>query len=303
MRAVNKIKLKDVLFIDIETSTTTAELDINSSTFDAWAYSNRKNDETDQELVDMYKKSAALNSDFGRVVCISVGMVYGTGFKTTSFNDLDEKTMIKDFYSMLDKFKGKYLCGHNINSFDIPYIAKRGMINNIIPHDLVDTSGCKPWDLRWLLDTKVLWQMAGFARTSLITLTNVLGIPSPKQDITGPEVPAYFWENPEGHIKRISDYCERDVSSVYEVLKKLKNLGQEEEVEVKLEEETLIKSLFDGGPYGVKQKAEMKKIFDKLSPEERELGYVVLNAVSSTAKGKRTKLTKAHIKALKLSYE
>ena len=300
MRELNKIKLKDVLYIDIETSTTTAELDINSSTFDAWAYSNRKNGETDQELADMYKKTGALNPDFGRVVCISVGMVSGTSFKTTTFNNIDERTMIKEFYAMLDKFNGKYLCGHYIKGFDIPYIAKRGMINNLIPHDLVDTSAKKPWEMDWIIDTKELWQMGSYTRTSLITLTNILGVPSPKQDITGAEVPAYFWLNPKDHIKRISEYCERDVVAVYDVLKKLKNLGTVEEA--KIEEETLIKSLFDGGPYGVKQVKELKDIFDKLDPEDREKGYVVLNAVSSAAKGKKTKITKAHIKKLKESY-
>lgn len=300
MKVLKKINLKDILFIDIETSTTTKELDINSSTFDAWAYTKRRNGETDAELLEMYVNQAALHADFGRVVCISVGMLSGKKLHLKTFNNLDEKTLISNFYAMLNNFKGDYLCGHNIKSFDIPYIAKRGMINNLVPHALLDTSGEKPWTMDWLLDTKELWQMGSFDRTSLITLTNALGIASPKEDLQGKDVPKYFWENPEGHIQRISDYCERDVVAVYKVMDYLKNLGKERDVP--LEEKPLIVKLFDGGAYGKAEKAEMKQIFDDMTEEQRELGYTILNAIVSTAKGKKTKLTKAHIKTLRESY-
>lgn len=300
MKVLKKINLKDILFIDIETSTTTKELDINSSTFDAWAYTKRRNNETDEELVAMYADQAALHADFGRVVCISVGMLSGKKLHLKTFNNFDEKALIVEFYEMLDKFKGNYLCGHNIKSFDIPYIAKRGMINNLLPHALLDTSGEKPWTMDWLLDTKELWQMGSFDRTSLITLTNALGIASPKEDLQGKDVPKYFWDNPKGHIQRISDYCERDVIAVYKVMDYLKNLGKEKDVP--LEKKALIVKLFDGGAYGKAEKAEMKQIFDDMDEGQRDLGYTILNAIVSTAKGKKTKLTKAHIKALKESY-
>lgn len=301
MKVLKKIKIKDILFLDIETSTTTKTLDINSGTFDAWAYTKRRNGETDEELVKMYVEGAALHADFGRVVCISVGMLSGKTLRLKTFNNLDEKQLIQDFYNMLEGFNGEYLCGHNIKSFDIPYIAKRGMINNIIPHALLDTSGEKPWTMDWLLDTKELWQMGSFDRTSLITLTDALGLPSPKQDLQGKDVPKYFWENPEGHIQRISDYCERDVEAVYNVIAYLKGLGKDDNIP--LQKQALILDLFAGGDYGTDEKAEMKRIFDEMTEGERELGYVILNSIVSTAKGKKTKISKAHIKALKISYD
>jgi DNA polymerase elongation subunit (family B) len=300
MKVLKKINIKNILFIDIETSTSVKELDINSSLFDAWAYVKRRNNETDEELVEMYGNQAALYADFGRVVCISVGMLSNQGFKMKTFNDLDEKKQIADFYEMLDGFNGDYLCGHNIKQFDIPYIAKRGMIHNIPPHALLDTSGEKPWTMDWLLDTKELWQMGSFDRTSLIALTNALGIQSPKEDLQGKDVPKYFWENPKGHIQRISDYCERDVIAVYKVIEHLKNLGKDKKLP--LEKTPLIKHLFDGGAYGTEQKKRLKEVFDEMTPEERELGYDILNAIVSTAKGKKTKITKTHIKTLKESY-
>lgn len=301
MKVLKKIKIKDILFIDIETSTTTKTLDINSPVFDAWAYTKRRNGETDEELVKMYVENAALHADFGRIVCISVGMLHGGKLKLKTFNNLDEKQLIVDFYAMLDKFSGEYICGHNIKSFDIPYIAKRGMINNLIPHSWLDTSGEKPWTMDWLLDTKELWQMGSFDRTSLITLTAALGLESPKQDLQGKDVPKYFWENPEGHIQRISDYCERDVEAVYNIIAYLKGLGKDSNIP--LVKKPLIVSLFEGGSYGTEEKEELKNIFNEMSAEERELGYTILNSIVSTAKGKKTKITKAHIKALKESFK
>jgi len=307
MKILKKVKIENILFLDIETSTNSKELDLSSSEFDAWAYKKRRNGETDEELAQLYKDEAALFSDFGRVVCISVGFYDGSEFRLKTFNDLNEKTLINDFYKTLDGFDSSksfeldYLCGHNIKQFDIPYIAKRGMINNIIPHSMLDTSGEKPWTMDWLLDTKELWQMGSFDRTSLIALTNSLGIDSPKQDLQGKDVPQYFWADPEGNIERISEYCERDVVAVYKIIDSFKNLGKDKKTP--FEKIPLIRSLFDGGSYGVKEKKELKTIFDKMSDEERQLGYVILNAAVSTAKGKKTKLTKAHIKTLKTSYE
>ena len=301
MRALDKVKIEDVLFFDIETSSTVKRLDINSLLFDSWAYKNRRNGETDEELVDMYEDKAALFADFGRIVCISVGMVGKDGFKTTTFNDFDEKVMIEKFYAMLDKLKANVkVCGHAVKSFDIPYVAQRGMINNLRAHDLMDTGGLKPWELDWILDTKDLWSGTSFNKSSLINVTTVLGIPSPKDGITGKDVPAYFWADPKGNIQEISDYCERDVEATYEVLKFMKNVGLKPEVEsVPEAPKTLLERLFDGAPYGAPEKDELFRTLEAMSEEERTKTFVVLDATTSAAKGKKTKMTKTHVKALK----
>lgn len=307
MKVLKKIKIRNILFIDIETSTTHKQLDINSPTFDAWAYKQRRNNETDEELAQMYLDQAALFADFGRVVCISIGFYDGKEFRLKTFNDFDEKELINNFYTTLDSFEASksfeldYLCGHNIKQFDIPYVAKRGMINNIPVHSMLDTSGEKPWTMDWLLDTKELWQMGSFDRTSLVCLTDALGIASPKQDLQGKDVPKYFWDNPEGHIQRISDYCERDVVAVFKVIDYLKNLGKDKNTP--LEKRPLIKELFDGASYGKDEKEKLKGIFDEMTPDEREKGFIILNALVSGAKGKKTKFTKTHLKTLKGLYE
>lgn len=298
MRELKRIKIKDVLFIDIETSTNVKELQPDTPLFDSWEYKKRRNGETDDDLVASFADEAALYPEFGRIVCISVGMFRNGKLNTTTFNNLDEFEMIKDFFNCLDNLdSGTMLCGHAIKQFDIPYIAQRAMINGIYPHNLVDTSGLKPWELDWILDTKELWQGTSYNRSSLLNLTTALGLPSPKEDITGKDVPAYYWKDPVGHIQRISEYCERDVVAVYDLINTLKNLkGHNYERPVT---RTFLEELFDGGSYGDEEKKVLLSKLNDMKIPERKASYVVLEAITSTARGKKTKFTKAHVRALK----
>ena len=61
----------------------------------------------------------------------------------------------------------------------------------------------------------------------------------------------------------------------------------------------LIQKLFDGGKYGAAEKKELKAFLLSLEAAELEKVFVVLDAATSTASGKKTKITKAHVKALK----
>ena len=295
MRALKRVKINDILFFDIETSSVVKELELDTPLFNSWEYKKRRNDETDQELIDMYRNEAALYSEFGRIVCISVGMLGAEGFKTTTFNNFDEGVMIKEFYAMLDKLKaGAIICGHAIKQFDIPYVAHRGMVHNLVPHDLMDVSGLKPWEVDWIIDTKEMWQGTSYNRASLLGIVTILNLPSPKGGITGKDVPAYFWADPEGHIQEISEYCERDVVATYDVVNYWKNLGQEQPVQ-----KSLIEELFDGRSYGEEEEKMLKDHLRAMTKEDREKAYKILGAMCSSAKGKKTAIQKKDITAMK----
>lgn len=291
MRVLKKLNLEDVLFIDIETSTVVPELQLDTPLFDSWKYKMKGGD--NEEVIASYKKEAALYADFGRIVCISVGRLYKGDFVTTTFNDFDETEMLKKFFAVLDK--GDWiLCGHAVKSFDIPYIFQRSIINGLFPHELIDTSGLKPWEMTGIIDTKELWSAGGFNKSGLVNITTALGLPSPKTGITGAQVPAYFWEDPKGHIQEISEYCERDVVAVYDVMKRFKNPEDKP-----IEQPPLIKHLFDGGKYDEEHKNKLVGFISSLTETEQINTFVILESLTSTASGKRTKFTKAHVKELK----
>jgi hypothetical protein len=52
-------------------------------------------------------------------------------------------------------------------------------------------------------------------------MAHVLGIPSPKNDISGDKVRDVFYK--EKNISRIVDYCEKDTVTVAQIILKLRN--------------------------------------------------------------------------------
>ena len=66
-----------------------------------------------------------------------------------------------------------------------------------------------------------LWKFGDYKTyTSLKLLTNVLGIPSPKEDIDGSEVYKVYYE--DNDIDRIITYCEKDTIAVAQILLRLR---------------------------------------------------------------------------------
>ena len=67
------------------------------------------------------------------------------------------------------------------------------------------------------LDTLQLWKFGDYKHyTSLALLTEILGIPSPKDDIDGSDVARVYYE--EKNLPRIVRYCEKDVLSLAQVI-------------------------------------------------------------------------------------
>ena len=176
-----------------------------------------------------FASSAGIYSEFGKIVCISVGFLYYVGkdmhFRTKSFAGHDEKKILYDFSQLIVKFcttRDHTLCGHNIKEFDIPFICRRMLINGMVLPSTLQIAGKKPWEINFL-DTLELWKFGDYKNyTSLKLLTAVFGIPTPKDDIDGSQVASvYYLEN---DVKRISTYCQKDVVATAQVFLKMNAL-------------------------------------------------------------------------------
>ncbi len=223
---ITKINLEHILFLDIETVPETefySELsDAKKELWESKTQYQRKEDFTAEAFYDR----AGIWAEFGKIVCISVGYFTIQGdlrkFRTTSFFGTEPK-ILKDFKALLlSHFNSTkhLLCAHNGKEFDFPYIARRMIIHDIeLPHKL-NLFGKKPWEVPHL-DTLELWKFGDYKTyTSLKLLTNVLGIPSPKDDIDGSEVCNVFYK--EKNIDRIVTYCEKDTIAVAQILLRLR---------------------------------------------------------------------------------
>lgn len=234
---MNHIDIANVLFLDIETVSGKASYyDLDDTFKYLWGLKSkqvlRKYEEalTEEELAESYTDKAGIFAEFGKIICISVGIVVRDknkklSVRLNSYASDDEKKLLQDFSSLVTQHYNdtnkRFFCGHNIKEFDIPYICRRMVINQLpLPHSL-NLAGKKPWENKHLLDTLTLWKFGDYKHyTSLKLLAAVLGFPSPKDDIDGSEVGRVYWQ--EDDLKRIAIYCEKDVIATIQLFLRYK---------------------------------------------------------------------------------
>jgi hypothetical protein len=225
-----KTKLQNIMFLDIETVPQTSDFSELSKELrhlweDKFAVIQKRMPEkyTDKTTAaEAFNSSAGIYSEFGKIVCISVGFIHYKGkemhFRTKSFSGDDEKQLLIDFSNLINKFcisKEQTLCGHNIKEFDIPYICRRILINELKLPLVFDISGKKSWEMNFI-DTLELWKFGDYKNyTALKLLTAVFGIPTPKDDIDGSQVAMVYYK--ERDIDRIALYCQKDVVATAQV--------------------------------------------------------------------------------------
>ncbi len=234
---IDTIDITNVLFLDIETVGGHRSYDDLSDDFKKlWKIKTKsvikKYNEpvTEEEAIANYDK-AGIFAEFGKIVCISVGIVVRDtetqtlNVRLKSFADHDEKKLLQDFADLITNYywnvNKHFMCGHNLKEFDIPFICRRMLIHQMpLPRPL-NISGAKPWETKHLLDTMLMWRFGDYKNfTALKLLCACFGIPSPKDDIDGSEVGRVYWE--EDDLERIAVYCEKDVLAVVQLLLRYK---------------------------------------------------------------------------------
>ncbi len=238
MELLEHIQEKQILFLDIETVPQTENYDeMPEELRTLWdkksAYWQQEG-ETGEDHFDR----AGIYAEFGKIVCISVGVIFfrngKRGLRIKSFYGHNEKEFLTEFANMCNQnfnTAHHYLCGHNGKEFDFPYIARRMLILGIKLPRIFDMAGRKPWQVRHL-DTLELWKFGDYKNfTSLNLLTTVFGIPTPKDDIDGSQVATVYYK--ENNLNRIVNYCQKDVLALVQLFLRYKgeNLISDEYVE------------------------------------------------------------------------
>ncbi len=228
---MQNISIENLFLIDIETVSCFQDFELLTDEWkELWTekiYKNLPDNTTPEEY---YPKRAGIMAEFAKVVCISIGYIKkesGTmQLRIKSFYSEDEKEILEKFIEAVCQMQTKNnnwcFTGHNIKEFDIPFLCRRILVNNISIPDCFNFQSMKPWDVP-LLDTLHLWRFGDYKHyTSLKLLAATLGVPSPKDDIDGSKVGDVFWN--EKDLKRIALYCQKDVATVANVILRFKNL-------------------------------------------------------------------------------
>jgi predicted PolB exonuclease-like 3'-5' exonuclease len=224
--------LKDLLILDIETVPGVSSynlLDDNWKTL--WEDKISKTVPENVTVEEMYYKRAGILAEFGKIVCISTAFIVedsqqNKNLRIKSIYGDDEKEILTSFIQLCNKMyqhnKQFIFGGHNIKEFDIPYICRRILINQLALPEYLQLHDKKPWETK-MFDTLSWWKFGDNKNyTSLHLLANVLGIPTSKTDIDGSKVQTVYYE--ENNLQRIVDYCERDVVVTANIILRFHNL-------------------------------------------------------------------------------
>lgn len=234
--------LNNILFLDIET---VSQHESFQNASDDWQKlwqtkaENLLRYHADSSPEDLYNR-AAIYAEFGKIICISCGVIQGFGKEKKlvikSFYNENEKELLQEFSDMLCKWapeNNKFLCAHNGKEFDFPYLCRRMIINFMKLPACLQIAGRKPWEIPHL-DTMEMWKFGDYKNfTSLNLLAHSLGIPTPKDDIDGSKVGDVYWK--EKNLPRIVSYCQKDVVTVAQVYLRLhgEDLIKEDNIDIK----------------------------------------------------------------------
>lgn len=163
-------------------------------------------------------RNLALTGDYGRVLTIGViierdGVIIQSGClgrdrNSMSFH-LEERRTLSGFWKLLATFNPSrdLIIGHNIISFDLPFIYKRSVINRVGPSVTLNFARYRSQPLFDTMHEWNKWDMRKFI--GLDELARILGFESSKNgDMDGSRVYDHFCEGE--HID-IAAYCMADV--------------------------------------------------------------------------------------------
>ena len=124
-----------------------------------------------------------------------------------------EKQLILAFVDKIAELSPQ-LVTFNGNSFDLPVLRYRAMINGVSAPGL----SARPYFNRYTEDALDLCDaLSSFnpqAKATLDEISKVMGMPGKPQGMKGSEVASYYRA---GRIKEIADYCETDIVNTYRV--------------------------------------------------------------------------------------
>ena len=221
--------LDNIVIVDIETVPIVPDYEkLSPRMQEQWDKKSRFfRNEDEMTPAEMFADRGGIYAEFGKIVCI--GMGYFTysgnspGLRALCLYDEDESKLLTEFNSHLAKFPNDLrLCAHNGKEFDYPYLCRRMLINGLPLPTVLQISGKKPWEIG-LVDTMELWKFGDFkSYTSLDLLASIFGIESSKAGIDGSQVSDVFYK--EGNLKKIAEYCLRDIVVTAQVYLKLNQM-------------------------------------------------------------------------------
>lgn len=135
---INTIPIERVLFLDIETVPQYGVWeDLSEEEQNLWDKKTKRQRGDDVDASDFYQDRGGIMAEFGKIICISIGMMEkNEKLKIKSFYNDDEKQLLIEFGELFNspRMRDVILCAHNGKEFDFPWIARRYLISPSLNH-------------------------------------------------------------------------------------------------------------------------------------------------------------------------
>ncbi len=188
-----------------------------------------KSEDYTNDACKLWNQRAALYAEFGKIVCVSIGLLKDDKLRITSIASKNEKTILEKTTEYLSKVSTWKLVAHNGLDFDFPFLRRRYLIHRLPVPAQLETYGRKPWETN-LEDTMEIWSGTQWKyKVSLELLAHCFGIPSPKTEMDGSKVAEVFYgmlevksdelpfDKENAALKAIGDYCALDVITLAKI--------------------------------------------------------------------------------------
>ena len=221
---IKNIPIERILFLDIETVPQYENWEnLPEDSQKLWAKKTFSQRREEISAEDFYPERAGVMAEFGKIICISIGMMdKNETLKIRSFSSNDEKNLLDEFGQIFNspRLMNVILCAHNGKEFDLPWVARRFLINGLEPPAPFQMFGKKPWEVPHL-DTMELWKFGDYKSfISLELMAHIFNVPTPKDDIDGSMVAEIYYK--ERDLPRIVAYCEKDVLTLANIFRRLR---------------------------------------------------------------------------------
>ena len=303
---IKNLDIEKILFWDLESVRANKELVPDSEEYNLYEHKTR-NKETDEvlpqaEVIELYRKKAALDRTYNKIVCISMAYIAGGKINVKSITG-SQKDIIKEFSIVLGK--GFIPCGWNLVGFDFPVLRTKAFEEGVFDYapEKFNDAGKKEWaitEIKYevnIIDLMLLAKGTSYSNSSLAECCYTAKIPSPKNDgIEGSQVSEVYYN--EG-IERIQKYCERDVVSCVHLLQWMRGEELTKDIIYKTEKEVeqpILTKLFNTKQFN----QEVKDYLISLKPETEEdkINLIKIITANYQAKGDKVAVKKTKEKEI-----
>ncbi|MDB4835456.1 3'-5' exonuclease [Cyclobacteriaceae bacterium] len=161
-----------------------------------------------------YLLRAGIYAEFGKITAVALGVLRNGELRTKILTNENEGELLNELIDLLEeKFASKPICfcGYNLKEFDLPFLSRRFLANQIdLPLLLLNLPKYKPWQYPHvdLLNKWKFGDRKGFTPLGLIC--EILGIEY------NHEVAKVILmkESPFNDMSSINNYCQNEIEAI-----------------------------------------------------------------------------------------